>query len=140
MPLTLWVVMSALPLTRMFYERGQFHLSDSIVTARVLMLYGVGILPNAIAVILSPLLLRGPGHDDPFVGRVDRLGILYSRRPAADTSLWTRRISRTRGMTFFLVAGILTLCYHEDESCWSLTSIFYVSWAGPRLLLLPWPR
>jgi putative peptidoglycan lipid II flippase len=54
LPITIWTVLNALPLTRLLYERGQFRLEDSIVTSRVLSLYGIGILPNAIAVILLP--------------------------------------------------------------------------------------
>jgi len=53
-PVTLWTVLNALPLTRLLYERGQFRLEDSLLTARVFSLYGIGILPNAIAVALLP--------------------------------------------------------------------------------------
>jgi putative peptidoglycan lipid II flippase len=54
LPVTIWTVLNALPLTRLLYERGQFRLQDSILTSRVFSLYGVGILPIAISVILLP--------------------------------------------------------------------------------------
>ncbi len=54
LPVTIWTFLNALPLTRLLYERGHFRFEDSVLTARVLSLYGIGILPNAIAVILLP--------------------------------------------------------------------------------------
>lgn len=54
LPVTVWTFLNALPLTRLLYERGHFRPEDSVLTARVLSLYGIGILPNAIAVILLP--------------------------------------------------------------------------------------
>ncbi len=54
LPVTLWTVLNALPLTRLLYERGQFGFADSILTSRVLSFYGLGILPIAISVILLP--------------------------------------------------------------------------------------
>jgi putative peptidoglycan lipid II flippase len=54
LPVTIWTFLNALPLTRLLYERGQFRLEDSLLTSRVFSLYGIGILPNAIAVILLP--------------------------------------------------------------------------------------
>ena len=52
LPITIWVVLNALPVTRLLYERGQFRTQDSVLISRILMLYGIGILPNAIAMIL----------------------------------------------------------------------------------------
>jgi putative peptidoglycan lipid II flippase len=54
LPITIWITLNALPLTRLLYERGQFRVEDSILTSRVFSLYGIGILPNAIAVVLLP--------------------------------------------------------------------------------------
>jgi putative peptidoglycan lipid II flippase len=54
MPVTLWTVLNALPLTRILYERGAFRYADSVLTARIFSLYGIGILPNALAVALLP--------------------------------------------------------------------------------------
>ena len=46
-PATIWVVLNALPVTRLLYERGQFRLQDSLMTSRVLAIYGTAILPYA---------------------------------------------------------------------------------------------
>ncbi len=46
-PTTIWVVLNALPVTRLLYERGQFHFQDSLLTSRVLAIYGTAILPYA---------------------------------------------------------------------------------------------
>jgi putative peptidoglycan lipid II flippase len=55
LPITIWMFLQALPLTRLMLERGQFNITDSRITAGVLSIYSLGILPNALAVIL----LRG---------------------------------------------------------------------------------
>lgn len=53
-PVMFWTILTALPVTRLLYERGQFRIEDSILTANVFRMYGIGILPNAIAVVLLP--------------------------------------------------------------------------------------
>jgi putative peptidoglycan lipid II flippase len=52
LPTTLWMVINALPLTRVLYEHGRFSVSDSLMTANVLGMYALGILPNALSVIV----------------------------------------------------------------------------------------
>jgi putative peptidoglycan lipid II flippase len=108
MPLTVWVVMNALPLTRMFYERGQFHQSDSIVTARVLMLYGVGILPNAIAVILLRCFYAVQDTMTPLWAESIDLAFYIVFALLLTPRFGLAGLAITRGMTFFLVASILT--------------------------------
>jgi putative peptidoglycan lipid II flippase len=55
LPATVWMMVHAQPVTRLFYERGQFHLGDSLATAAFLTIYCLGALPTALAIIL----LRG---------------------------------------------------------------------------------
>jgi putative peptidoglycan lipid II flippase len=55
LPATAWMMFQALPVTRLLYERGQFHFQDSLMTARFLTICCTGILPNALAIIF----LRG---------------------------------------------------------------------------------
>jgi putative peptidoglycan lipid II flippase len=55
LPATVWMMVHAKPVTRLLYERGQFHLDDSMATAGFLAIYSIGALPNA----LATLLLRG---------------------------------------------------------------------------------
>lgn len=55
LPATVWMMVHVLPVTRLLYERGQFHHGDSLATAAFLTLYCLGALPTALAIIL----LRG---------------------------------------------------------------------------------
>jgi putative peptidoglycan lipid II flippase len=70
LPVTFWMAVHALPLTRTIFERGQFDFTSSTHTAGMLMCYSLGLLPNALAVILlrafyaiqdtvTPLLAEG---------------------------------------------------------------------------------
>jgi putative peptidoglycan lipid II flippase len=52
LPATVWVILNALPVTRLLYEHGRFTFSDSILTAKVLSIYALGILPYAMAIIV----------------------------------------------------------------------------------------
>jgi putative peptidoglycan lipid II flippase len=115
MPLTLWVVMNALPLIRMFYERGQFHVSDSIVTARVLMLYGIGILPNAIAVILLRCFYAVQDTMTPLWAESIDLAFYVVAALLLTRRFGLAGLAITRGMTFFLVASILILVLSRKQ-------------------------
>ncbi len=107
LPVTIWTILNALPVTRLIYERGQFRLQDSLVTARVLMLYGIGILPNAMAVILLRCFYAVQDTVTPLLaGTLDL--VFY----AAAATLLARHfgiegLALARGMTFFLVTAIL---------------------------------
>jgi putative peptidoglycan lipid II flippase len=52
LPTTVWVILNALPVTRLLYEHGKFSFADSLLTSRVLAVYSVGILPYAFAMIV----------------------------------------------------------------------------------------
>ncbi len=107
LPLTLWVVMNSLPLIRVFYERGQFHMSDSVVTARVLMLYGIGILPNAVTVILLRCFYAVQDTLTPLWAEAIDLAFYTATALILTPRFGIAGLAVTRGMTFFLVAGIL---------------------------------
>lgn len=55
LPVAVWMMVHAKPVTELLYERGQFHRGDSLATAAFLTLYCLGSLPTALATIL----LRG---------------------------------------------------------------------------------
>jgi putative peptidoglycan lipid II flippase len=107
LPITVWFVLNALPITSLLYERGQFRPQDSLTTARVLMFYSVGILPYAIGVILLRCFYAVQDTVTPFLAEAASLG-LY-----AVAATWlTRRfgiagLALTRGLTFYLVTLIL---------------------------------
>jgi len=108
-PITLWTIINALPITRLLFERGQFKLENSIVTAQVLRLYGIGILPLA----MGGILLRC------FYAVEDTVTALYAEIVdlifyVIVATFFTRRfgiqgLALTRGISFYLVTGILVV-------------------------------
>jgi putative peptidoglycan lipid II flippase len=107
LPLTIWVVLNALPLTRFFYERGQFQLQDSVVTSKVLMLYGIGILPNAITVVLLRCFYAAQDTITPLLAESVDLAFYIVAATVLTKHFGISGLALTRGMTFFLVAIIL---------------------------------
>ena len=107
LPVTVWTIFNALPITRLVYERGQFQSGDSLITSRTLMFYGIGILPNAIAVILLRCFYAVQDTVTPLVAEIINL-IFYT----VVAILLTRHfgiagLACTRGLSFFLVTTIL---------------------------------
>ncbi len=107
LPVTVWTIFNALPITRLLYERGQFQSGDSIITSRALMFYGIGILPNAIAVILLRCFYAIQDTVTPLVAESINL-VFYT----VVAILLTRHfgiagLAGTRGLSFFLVTTIL---------------------------------
>jgi putative peptidoglycan lipid II flippase len=116
LPITVWTVLNALPVTRVLYERGQFNIEDSTVVSRVLMLYGIGILPNAIAIILLRCFYAVEDTITPlWAESIDLVFFILA------ATLLTRRfgiegLAVTRGLTFFLVGGILALVLSRKKA------------------------
>jgi putative peptidoglycan lipid II flippase len=109
LPLTVWVVMNSLPLTRVFYEHGQFRSGDSLITARVLMLYGIGVLPNAVTVILLRCFYAIQDTVTPLWAELIDLTFYVVAALFLTKHFGLAGLAVTRGMTFFLVAIILVL-------------------------------
>lgn len=109
LPITVLLILNAFPLTRVLYERGRFRPQDSLLISRVLMLYGIGILPNAIAVILVRCFFAIQDTVTPLVAETIDL-VFY-----AISATWLTHhfgiegLAVARGMTFFLVGGIFAL-------------------------------
>ena len=107
LPVTVWTIFNALPITRLLYERGQFQRGDSLITSRALMFYGIGILPNAIAVILLRCFYAVQDTVTPLVAEIVNLvfyaivAILLSRY------FGVAGLAGARGLSFFLVTAIL---------------------------------
>ena len=116
-PITLWTIINALPITRLLFERGQFKLENSIVTAQVLRLYGIGILPLA----MGGILLRC------FYAVEDTVTALYAEIVdlifyVIVATFFTRRfgiqgLALTRGISFYLVTGILVVVLWNRKIC-----------------------
>ena len=107
LPATIWTVLNALPIIRVLYERGQFRPEDSLVISRVLMLYGIGILPNAIAVILLRCFYAIQDTVTPLIAESIDLAFYLVTAPLLMRHFGIAGLAVTRGMTFFLVAAIL---------------------------------
>jgi putative peptidoglycan lipid II flippase len=109
LPATVWTVLNALPITRALYERGQFRPEDSVLIARVLKFYSIGILPNAIAVILMRCFYALEDTITPMWTESVNLIFFVPCATWLTHRFGIAGLAFTRGMTYFLVAMILTL-------------------------------
>ena len=109
LPITIWVVLNALPVTRLLYERGQFRTQDSVLISRILMLYGIGILPNAIAMILIRGFYAIQDTLTPLVAESINLAFYTITATWLTSRFGIGGLAITRGLTFFLVAAIFGL-------------------------------
>jgi len=107
LPVTVFTILNARPITRLLYERGQFRLADSVVTSRVLMLYGIGILPNALAVILLRCLYAVQDTVTPLLAESVDLVFYATVATVLTRHFGIEGLALTRGLTFFLVTAIL---------------------------------
>jgi len=109
LPITIWVVLNALPVTRLLYERGQFRTQDSVLISRILMLYGIGILPNAIAMILIRGFYAIQDTRTPLIAESINLAFYTITATWLTSRFGIGGLAITRGLTFFLVAAIFGL-------------------------------
>lgn len=107
LPVTIWTVLNTLPLTRLLYERGQFRPEDSLVTSRVFGLYGIGILPNAIAVILLPCFYAIQDTITPLWAELLDLIFYIIAALFLMSHFGISGLAISRGIQFYLVAAIL---------------------------------
>ncbi|HEY6766458.1 MAG TPA: murein biosynthesis integral membrane protein MurJ [Candidatus Sulfotelmatobacter sp.] len=113
LPVTIWTVLNALPLTRLLYERGQFRFEDSILTARVLSLYGIGILPNAIAVILLPCFYAIQDTITPLWAEGVDLVFYVIAALFLMSHFGLSGLALSRGVQFYLFAAMLMFVLHK---------------------------
>ncbi|MGA7924722.1 MAG: murein biosynthesis integral membrane protein MurJ [Candidatus Sulfotelmatobacter sp.] len=107
LPVTIWTVLNALPLTRLLYEHGQFRLEDSILTSRIFSLYGIGILPNAIAVILLPCFYAIQDTFTPLWAESIALVFYTVAALFLMSHFGIPGLAVTRGIHYYLFAAIL---------------------------------
>jgi putative peptidoglycan lipid II flippase len=112
-PVTIWTLFNALPVTRLLYERGHFRFEDSILTARVFSFYAIGILPNAIAVILLPCLYAV--HDTVTPLWVECVDLIFYLAVAIFlmSHFGLSGLAFSRGVQFYLVAVLLMFVLHR---------------------------
>ena len=124
LPVTVWTIFNALPITRLLYERGQFQPGDSLITSRALMFYGIGILPNAMSVILLRCFYAVQDTVTPLVAEIINLAFY-----AVIAILLTRHfgiagLAGSRGLSFFLVTGILVFVLWRKKHLLTVDSRF----------------
>jgi putative peptidoglycan lipid II flippase len=107
LPATIWTVLNALPVTKLLYERGQFRLEDSILTAQVFSLYGIGILPNAVAVILLPCYYAIQDTVTPLWAEAVDLVFYMATALLLMSYFGLEGLAASRGAQFYLFAGML---------------------------------
>jgi putative peptidoglycan lipid II flippase len=116
LPVTIFTILNAEPLTRLLYERGQFRLVDSVVTSRVLMFYSIGILPNALAVILLRCFYAVQDTVTPLLTETVDLVFYAIVAPVFTRHFGIEGLAFTRGLTFFLVTAILIYVLSKRRS------------------------
>jgi putative peptidoglycan lipid II flippase len=109
LPITVWTVLNALPLTRLMYERGQFRVADSFATAGALSLYSIGILPNAIAVILLRCFYAVQDTVTPLLAEVIDVVFYAIVATVLTKHFGIRGLALTRGLSFSVVTVVLIL-------------------------------
>jgi putative peptidoglycan lipid II flippase len=107
LPVMFWTVLNAIPITRVLYERGQFRLEDSILTANVFRLYGIGILPNAIAVVLLPCFYAIQDTISPLWAEVADLLFYLFVAIFFMNHFGLFGLALSRGIQFYLFAALL---------------------------------
>lgn len=107
LPATLWVILNALPITRLLYERGQFHLHDSLTTSRVLAIYATGILPYAATLIALRCLYAIQDTMTPLKAELVDLAYFIVVAKLLTSRYGLAGLAISRATTFFLVAAII---------------------------------
>lgn len=107
LPVTVWTVINSLVVTRLLYEHGHFLRADSVITAHVLAVYGVGILPNAIAMVLLRCFFAVEDTITPLFAEILALIAFVLAAPVLSRHFGLGGLVAARAATFFLVTGVL---------------------------------
>jgi len=107
LPVTMFTVLNALPITRFLYEHGRFSPQDSLITARALALYGTGILPNAIAIVLLRCFFAIQDTVTPLWAEVLNVGFYVIVATVMVRHFGIPGLAIARGVSFFPATAIL---------------------------------
>jgi putative peptidoglycan lipid II flippase len=107
LPITMWTVINSLPITRLLYEHGRFLPADSLSTAQVLSFYSIGILPNAIAMVLLRCYFAVEDTMTPLFTEILAFCSFAMSAPFATHHFGIAGLVAARAGTFFLVGGFL---------------------------------
>jgi putative peptidoglycan lipid II flippase len=120
LPVTTWTVINALVVTRLLYEHGRFLSADSFITARVLVIYSIGILPNAVAMVLLRCYFAVEDTVTPLVAEILALVSFALAAPILSRHFGIGGLVAARAATFFLVTGILVYVLVRREALLTL--------------------
>jgi putative peptidoglycan lipid II flippase len=107
LPATVWMVLNAPAVTRILYEHGRFSFSDSEITSHILSIYSLGILPNAIAIVLLRCFFAIEDTMSPLLTEIMNLVVFVIGASFLSVRFGITGLVAVRSGTFFLVVGIL---------------------------------
>jgi len=107
LPVTIWTVINSLVVTRLLYEHGRFLPADSVITAHVLAIYSVGILPNAIAMVLLRCFFAVEDTVTPLFAEILALISFVLAAPVLSRHFGLAGLVGARAGVFFLVTAVL---------------------------------
>jgi putative peptidoglycan lipid II flippase len=150
LPVTIWTIINSLVVTRLLYEHGRFLSADSVITARVLAVYSVGILPNAIALVLLRCFFAVEDTLTPLVAEILAFVSFVLAGPFLSRHFGIEGLVAARAAAFFLVMGILIYVLARRKALlnldWDLLKFLFrvtvasvgmgaISWVSLRLLM-----
>ena len=109
LPITVWTLVNAGPITRLLYEHGRFMASDSFTTARILAIYSIGIIPNAVAAVLLRCFFAIEDTVTPLLTEVFDLGLFIVAGFYLSRRFGLEGLVAARCITFFVVMTILVV-------------------------------
>ena len=120
LPVTIWTVINSLVVTRLLYEHGRFLPSDTVITAHVLAIYSVGILPNAIAMVLLRCFFAVEDTITPLVAEILALISFVIAAPVLSRHFGLVGLVGARAGAFFLVTAVLIFVLARRKSLLNL--------------------
>ena len=109
LPVTVWIILNALPVTRILYEHGKFSAADSWITARILAIYSIGIVPNAVAIVLLRCFYAIEDTVTPLLAELVELGFFVTTAAILTRHFGLQGLATARSLTFVVVMAILVL-------------------------------
>jgi putative peptidoglycan lipid II flippase len=107
LPVTVWTILNAVPVTRILYEHGKFSAADSSITARVLAIYSIGIVPNAVTIVLLRCFFAIEDTITPLLAELVDLGFFVTAASILNRRFGLQGLVTARSMTFIVVMSIL---------------------------------
>lgn len=123
-PLTVWTVMNALPITRLLYEHGHFTFTDSQLIARVLAVYSLGVLPNALTFVFLRCCYALQDTWTPLWAESANLVLYLSAAPFLAHHYGIAGLASARALSFLFVAAIFVVVLTARKG------VLRVTWNG----------